>query len=86
MINKLKKIVQEMEFKVAEEYFINEPIYERYENDTEYIRIERVPYEIDDRDNFITELERNLELDWNSRLELDTEKKMIVIKEYSKLW
>ena len=86
MINKLKKIVQEMEFKVVEEYFINETIYERYENDTEYIRIERVPYEIDDRDNLITELERNLELDWNIRLELDTEKRMIVIKEYSKLW
>ena len=86
MINKLEKIIQELEFKVAEEYFINEIIYERNEKDTECIRIERVPYGIDDSDNFITELERDLELDWNIRLELDTRDKMIVIKQYSKLW
>lgn len=86
MLNELKKMVQELEVKIAGEYFVNETIYGRNENDTEYIKIERVPYEIDDSDNFITELERDLELDWNIRLELDTKDKMVVIKQYSKLW
>ena len=85
MINELKKMVQEMELGVAEEYFVNESIYERDENDTEYIGAERVPYEIDENDNFITELERDLTLDWNDRLELDTRSRMIVIKYYSNL-
>ena len=86
MIKELKEMVQEMEFGIAEKYFVNEPIYEKDENDSEYIKMERVPYEIDGNDNFITELDRELNLDWNVRLELDTENRVIVIKYYSKLW
>ena len=86
MLNELKKTVQEMELGIAEDYFVNESIYERDENDSEYIKMERMPYEIDGDDNFITELERDLDLDWNIRLELDTENRVIAIKHYSKLW
>ena len=86
MINELKKMAKELELRVAREYFVNESICEKDENNTEYIGIERVPYEIGENDNFITELERELKLDWNVRLELDTESQMIVVKYYSTLW
>lgn len=86
MINKLEQIIKELEMKIAENYFQNQTVFNLNEDDTEYISIERVPYEIDNEDNMITELERDLELEWNYSMELDTKNRMIVIKKYSMLW
>ena len=86
MINKLEQIIKELEMKIADDYFQNEIVFNLNENDTEYIGIERIPYEIDSEDNMITELERDLDLDWNYNMELDTKNRMIVIKKYSMLW
>lgn len=86
MINKLEQIIKELEMKIIDDYFQNEIVFNLNENDTEYISIQKIPYEIDKNDNLITELERDLDLDWNYNMELDTKNKMIVIKQYSKLW
>ena len=86
MINKLEQIIKELEMKIVDDYFQNEIVFNLNENDTEYISIQKIPYEIDKNDNLITELERDLDLDWNYNMELDTKNKMIVIKQYSKLW
>ena len=86
MINKLEQIIKELEMKIAEDYFQNQIVFNLNENDTEYISIQKIPYEIDKNDNFITELERDLDLDWNYNMELDTKNRMIVIKKYSMLW
>lgn len=86
MINKLEQIIKELEMKIAENYFQNQTVFNLNEDDTEYISIERVPYKIDNEDNMITELERDLELEWNYSMELDTKNRMIVIKKYSMLW
>lgn len=86
MINKLEQIIKELEMKIAEDYFQNQTVFNLNENDTEYIGIERIPYEIDSEDNMRTELERDLELEWNYNMELDTKNRMIVIKKYSMLW
>ena len=86
MINKLEQIIKELEMKIAEGYFQNQIVFNLNENDTEYISIQKIPYEIDKNDNFITELERDLDLDWNYNMELDTKNRMIVIKKYSMLW
>lgn len=86
MINKLEQIIKELEMKIAEDYFQNQIVFNLNENDTEYISIQRIPYEIDSEDNIITELERDLELEWNYNMELDTKNRMIVIKKYSMLW
>ena len=86
MINKLEQIIKELEMKIVDDYFQNEIVFNLNENDTEYISIQKIPYEIDKNDNFITELERDLDLDWNYNMELDTKNRMIVIKKYSMLW
>ena len=86
MINKLEQIIKELEMKIAENYFQNQTVFNLNEDDTEYISIERIPYKIDSKDNMITELERDLELEWNYNMELDTKNRMIVIKKYSILW
>ena len=86
MINKLEQIIKELEMKIAEDYFQNQTVFSLDENDTEYIARQRIPYEIDSEDNMITELGRDLELEWNYNMELDTKNRMIVIKKYSMLW
>ena len=86
MINKLEQIIKELEMKIVDDYFQNEIVFNLNENDTEYISIQKIPYEIDKDDNLITELERDLDLDWNYNMELDTKNRMIVIKKYSMLW
>ena len=86
MINKLEQIIKELEMKIVDDYFQNEIVFNLNENDTEYISIQKIPYEIDKNDNLITELERDLDLDWNYNMELDTKNRMIVIKKYSMLW
>ena len=86
MINKLEQIIKELEMKIVDDYFQNEIVFNLNENDTEYISIQKIPYEIDKNDNMITELERDLDLDWNYNMELDTKNRMIVIKKYSMLW
>lgn len=86
MINKLEQIIEELEMKIAEDYFQNQTVFNLDENDTEYMRIQRIPYKIDSEDNMITELGRDLELEWNYSMELDTKNRMIVIKKYSMLW
>lgn len=86
MINKLEQIIKELEMKIAENYFKNQTVFNLNKNDTEYISIQKIPYEIDSEDNMITELGRDLELEWNYNMELDTKNRMIVIKKYSMLW
>lgn len=82
MINKLQEILTELEIKAVRNHFEDLTVtVNEFENDTETITIESVPYSIDNKDNVITELDKYLSLDNRFKFEVDTIRKLIVIKE-----
>lgn len=82
MINRLHELVKELEIRAVINHFEDLTVtVNEFENDTETITIESVPYSIDNKDNVITELDKYLSLDNRFKFEVDTIRKLIIIKE-----
>lgn len=85
-VKELERLIAETKKELIYRYFTKVSVFNYNDNDTESLRASYYEFEIDEDNNVITELPRDIELDWSQRLEADTTRNLIVIRDYSQLW
>lgn len=85
-VKELERLIAQTKKELIYRYFTKTSVFNYDANDTESLRVSYYEFEIDEDNNVITELPRDIEIDWSQRLEIDTDRNLIVIRDYSILW